>query len=336
MPSFPGFLTRLRLELAGLRLVAPLIEASTRPAGAILRFARVRPARPGAFQPLKRDEVTPEFLDGVLRALRRWHYDIIPIGEVVSRAEAGGGRFVCLTFDGGSRDLIEYAAPVLKRHMAPFTLYLPTGFLDGVGEAWWLALEQVVATHSRISLVINGEERRFKLGSTSEKHDVYDYLGNWLRGLPPAERTNAIGDLCKRHGADLASASRAFAMTWDDVAGLAADPLVTIGTATVHWPALSSLSPAEAAREIRMGRAVAEAATGRSLPHFAYPSDAAGYGRREIGLAAEAGLATAATTNPGVIMQSARPDPLALPRVTIDGRMPSLRVLRAQLAGAKA
>lgn len=325
----------MRLEMAGLGIIARLIAARARPAGAILRFARVRPARREAFQPLKQDEVTPEFLEGVLHALRRWHYDIVPIGEIMSRVSTGAARFVCLTFDGGSRDLVEHAVPVLKRHAAPFMFYLPTGFIDGVGEAWWLALEQVVATHSRISLVMNGEERRFKLESNSEKHEAYAYLANWLRALPPAELANAIGDLCKRHGADLASVSRTFAMSWDDVAGLAADSLATIGTATVHLHALSSLNASEAAREIRMGRAVAEAATGRSLPHFAYPFDAAGYKRREIGLVGEAGFATAVTTNPGVVMRSSNPDPLALPRITVDGRIPSLRVLRAQLAGVK-
>lgn len=335
MPSFPGLLRRLRLETAGLGALARIIEASVRPQGAILRFSRVRPARRDVFQPLKQDEVTPDFLDRVLRALRRWHHEIVPIGEAMARANAGGPRFVCLTFDGGSRDIIEHAVPVLKRYAVPFTLYLPTGFIDGVGEAWWLALEQVVAAHHRISLVINGEERRFKLDSVSEKYDVYDYLATWLRSLPPAEQSNAIGDLCKRHGAHLESLSRSFAMTWDDIATLAADPLVTIGTATVHWPALSSLGATEAAREIRMGRAVAEAATGRALPHFAYPFDAAGYSRREIGLAGGAELATAVTTNSGAILRGKAIDPLALPRITVDGRMPSLRALRAQLAGIK-
>lgn len=304
-------------------------------AGAILRLSRVRPARAERFQPLKQDEVTPEFLDRMLRALRRWRTDVVPVGEVLARASAEGSaqRFVALTFDGGSRDLIEHATPVLKRHAVPFTLYLPTGFVDAVGEAWWIALERIVATHSRISLVMNREERRFKCESVLEKLDVYDYLGQWLRGLPPAELSNAIADLCGRHGVDLAAVSRDFAMTWDDVVELAADPLVTIGTATVHLPALSTLNSAEAAREIRMGRAVAEAATSRSLPHFAYPFDAAGYGRREIGLAGDAGLATAVTTTPGVILRGQQVDPLALPRITIDGRIPSLRALRAQLLG---
>lgn len=326
----------MRLEAAGFGIPARLIRARMRPLGAVLRFARVRPARSNPFQPLKQDEVTPEFLDRVCRALRRWHYEVIPIGDVPARAADGENpRFVCLTFDGGSRDLVEHALPVLKRHAIPFTFYLPTGFVDRVGEAWWLALERIIATHHRISLVINREERRFKLDSVPEKHDVFDYLSNWLRGLPPAELSVAIGDLCGRHGVDLAAVSRDFAMTWDDVAAFRDNPMVTIGTATVHVPALSTLSAPEAAREIRMGRAVAEAATGQSLSHFAYPFDAAGYGRREVELARDAGLATAVTSVPGAIMRDRTVNPLALPRIMVDGRMPSLRMLRAQLAGVE-
>lgn len=326
----------MRLETAGLGIPARIIGARMRPAGAILRFCRVRPARSDAFQPLKQDEITPEFLDRVCRALRRWRYDVVPIGDVPARAaDSESARFVCLTFDGGSRDLVEHALPVLKRHAIPFTFYLPTGFVDRVGEAWWLALERIIATHHRISLVINREERRFKLDSVPEKQEVYDYLSDWLRGLPPAELSAAISDLCGRHGVDLAAVSRDVAMTWDDVAGFQADPLVTIGTATVHLPALSNLSSADAAREIRMGRAVAEAATSRSLPHFAYPLDAAGYGRREKELADEAGLVTAVTSIEGVIKRGKPINPLALPRIMVDGRMPSLRVLRAQMAGVE-
>ena len=46
-------------------------------------------------------------------------------------------------------------------------------------------------------------------------------------------------------------------MDWDDLARLAADPLVTIGSATVNYPVLSNLKDADAEREMTMGRAVA-------------------------------------------------------------------------------
>ncbi len=48
----------------------PLLRS--RGAGAILRFERVRPRRRGAFQPLRENEITPQFLDRAIRALKRW------------------------------------------------------------------------------------------------------------------------------------------------------------------------------------------------------------------------------------------------------------------------
>ena len=332
----PGFLTRTRLAVAGLSGYARVFEARSDSAGAILRFARVRPPQSGPFQPLKAHEITPKFLDRAVRAIRRWNYDIVPIAEAIERAGAkpAAKRFVCLTFDGGSRDQATHAYPVLARHAVPFTVYLPTGSVDGVGETWWLALEQVIARHSRISLMMDRDERRFTVAGLTEKHELYDYLSVWLRALPPAELSATIADLCKRYGVDLGAISRDFAMNWDDVARLAADPLATIGTATVHGSMLAGLSSADAAREIKMGRAVAEAALSRSLPHLAYPFGEQGTcGQREALLAGDAGFATAATLVSGTISRTGTLDPLKLPRIAWDGRVTSLRVLRAMLAG---
>ncbi len=338
MSRLPRVLTRTRLAIASLSGYARAFEAQSGSAGAILRLARVRPRQSDPFQPLKSNEITPAFLDCAIRAIRRWNYDIVPIGEAVDRAGAKvARRFVCLTFDGGSHDLMVHGYPVLARHAVPFNVYLPTGFIDGVGEAWWLALEQVIARHSRISLMMGHDERRFTVGSITDKTELYDYLSGWLRALPPADLSATIGDLCKRYGVDLEALSRDFAMNWDDVARLAADPLATIGTATVHGSMLASLNSADAAREMRMGRAVTEAALGRSARHLAYPFGEEGTcGSRETLLAGEAGFATAVTLISGTIPRGDVPDPLRLPRIGWDGRITSLRVLRAMLAGLKA
>ena len=77
-----------------------------------------------------------------------------------------------------------------------------------------------------------------------------------MRTLPPQDLTFAINDLCKRYSVDLAALSRGLSMDWDDLAKLAADPLVTIGSATVNYPVLSNLRDADAQREIAMGKAV--------------------------------------------------------------------------------
>jgi peptidoglycan/xylan/chitin deacetylase (PgdA/CDA1 family) len=330
------FVDGLRLELAYFSGYARLAEWRSGGAGVILRFERVRPARADRFQPLKSGEITPAFLDRVVRALRRWKFDIVSIDEVCRRASQprSGPRFVCLTFDGGYRDVMTFAYPILSRHAVPFAVYLPTAFSDGLGEAWWLALEQIVAQHDRISLVMDRTEHHFVVRAVSEKVQLYDFLDGWMRKLAPPDLTVAINDLCKRYSVDLATISRGASMSWDDLAKLAADPLVTIGTATVNYPILANLRDAAALREMTMGRAVAKAALGRDPKHFAYPFGHHGsFGRQHLIMAADAGFASAVSAISGVVLAADQSNLHALPRIDWDGRRHSLRAMRAMLSG---
>jgi peptidoglycan/xylan/chitin deacetylase (PgdA/CDA1 family) len=329
-------LTRLRLELAYFSGLAWLRANATGGAGVILRFERVRPRRSERFQPLRSHEITPKFLDRTIRALKRWKFDIVSMDEVCRRAVtlASPRRFACLTFDGGYRDLVTSAYPLLAEHGVPFTVYLPTAFPDGLGEAWWLALEEVIARENRVSLVMDRKEHRFDIGSTSEKYQLYNFLAGWMRSLPPIELSSAINDLCKRYSVDLAAVSREASMDWTELAKLAADPLVTIGSATVNYPVLSTLKDAAALREMTMGRAVAEAAFRRDVRHFAYPfGDRASWRPRHVAMAAEADFASAVSAIPGVVEVEGRTNLHALPRIAWDGRQRSLRVMRAMLSG---
>jgi peptidoglycan/xylan/chitin deacetylase (PgdA/CDA1 family) len=329
-------LTSLRLELAYFSGRVWLRRRGAGGAGVILRFERVRPPRGGRFQPLKSHEITPQFLERTIRALKRWKFDIVSMDEVCRRAvtPASRRRFVCLTFDGGYRDLMTSAYPLLAKHGVPFTVYLPTSFPDGLGEAWWLALEKMIARENRLSMIMDRKEQRFDIGDISAKYQLYEFLAGWLRSLPPAELSSAINDLCKRYSVDLAVLSREASMDWGDLATLAADPLVTIGSATVNYPILSTLKAADALREITMGRAVAEAAFRREVKHFAYPfGDRASWRREHIGMAAEAGLASAVSAIPGVVEAQGRTNLHALPRIAWDGQQRSLRVMRVMLSG---
>ena len=261
------------MELAYFSGYFRLKQRQTGGAGVILRFERVRPRRAERFQPHQWREITPQFLDRAIRALKRWKYDLVSMDEVCRRAVTlPHARSLCrLTFDGGYKDVIASAYPVLSKHGVPFTIYLPTAFPDGLGEAWWLALEDMIARESRISLVIDRKERHFSTGSTSEKYQTYEFLVSWMRTLPPPDLTFAINDLCKRYSVDLAALSRGLSMDWDDLAKLAADPLVTIGSATVNYPVLSNLrTPTRSARS-RWARRSRQAAFHRDVRHFAYP-----------------------------------------------------------------
>jgi peptidoglycan/xylan/chitin deacetylase (PgdA/CDA1 family) len=301
-----------------------------------MRFERVRPPRSARFQPLKSREVTPKFLDRTIKALKRWKFDIVSLDEVCQRSVrlASPRRFVSLTFDGGYKDLMASAYPVLSQHGVPFTVYVPTAFPDGLGEAWWLALEAVIARESRVSLVMDRKERHFDIASTSEKYQLYDFLSGWMRTLAPTDLSAAIKDLCSRYSVDLAALSREASLDWDDLSKLAADPLVTIGSGTVNYPVLSNLRDAAALREMTMGRAVAHTAFHRDIRHFAYPfGDRASWRRQHIAMAEEAGFTSAVSAISGVVETEGRTNLRALPRISWDGRQHSLRVMRVILSG---
>jgi peptidoglycan/xylan/chitin deacetylase (PgdA/CDA1 family) len=336
LPSDIGLVMRAKLELAYFSGYAVALQ-SRGGAGVILRFARVRPRQTGRFQPLRGDEITPQFLDRVIDALKRWNLDIVSMDEVCKRAVtlAAPRRFVCLTFDGGYKDVVASAYPVLSRHGVPFTVYVPTAFPDGVGEAWWLALEAIIAREDRLSLIMAGEERHFNIAGVAEKSELYGFLDRWMRSLPPSELSLAINDLCHRYSVDLVTLSRAASMDWHDLAKLVADPHVTIGAATVNYPILSNLRDAAALREMTMGAAVAEAALRRKIRHFAYPfGDATSWQRKHAVMAAEAGFASAVSSIPGVMQSAGHSDLHALPRIFWDGRLQSLRALRVMLSGS--
>jgi peptidoglycan/xylan/chitin deacetylase (PgdA/CDA1 family) len=336
LPSDNRFLTSLKLELAYFSGLPLLKGRRSGGAGVILRFERVRPPRSARFQPLKSREITPKFLDRTIKALKRWKFDIVSLDEVCQRSVrlAAPRRFVSLTFDGGYKDLIASAYPVLSRHGVPFTVYVPTAFPDGLGEAWWLALEAVIARESRVSLVMDRKERHFDIASTSEKYQLYDFLSGWMRTLAPTDLSAAIKDLCSRYSVDLAALSREASLDWDDLARLAADPLVTIGSGTVNYPVLSNLKDAAALREMTMGKAVAHTAFHRDIRHFAYPfGDRASWRRQHIAMAEEAGFTSAVSAISGVVETEGRTNLHALPRISWDGRQRSLRAMRVILSG---
>ncbi len=330
------WLTRLKLELAYCGGRAWWSGKGRRTAGAILRFQRVRPRQRGPFQPLKADEITPRFLDRVISALKRWNYDIVGMDEVCRRAVSSPQprRFVCIGFDGGYKDVIAFAYPVLARHRIPFTVYVPSAFPDAVGEPWWLALEAVIARQTRLSLAVDGHERHFTIATTAAKYEVYDFLSGWMRSLPQSEVSVAINDLCRRHSVDLTRLTREAALDWADLANLAADPNVTLGSATVNYPVLSNLKDADAMREVTMGRAVLEAALRREVRHFAYPfGDRGTWRSAHAVMVQQAGFVSAVSGIPGVVEAGGRTNLHALPRIGWDGRERSLRVMRMLLSG---
>jgi peptidoglycan/xylan/chitin deacetylase (PgdA/CDA1 family) len=306
--------------------------------GMILTLHHVRPPRPGRFQPNRLLEVSPRFLEKVIQRLRRSPFDIIGMDEMHHRLCTGlsSRRFVCLTIDDGYRDILIWAYPILKKYEIPFTLYIPTSFPDRLGELWWLALEAVIARNDRIGLVIDGKDQRFDCRTVKEKRQLFAAIYGWLRQLDSEEEMRrVVRDLSERYHVDAAAFCDELCMGWDELADLAADPLVTIGAHTVNHVILKKLPEKAARKEMEMSRAVIEASLGVRPQHLAYPiGDRTAAGPREFRIAADLGFKTAVTTRPGVIFPRHHEHLTALPRISLNGEFQRMRYLNVLLSGA--
>jgi peptidoglycan/xylan/chitin deacetylase (PgdA/CDA1 family) len=305
--------------------------------GVILTLHHVRPPRRDRFQPNRILEVTPRFLRRVVKMLARSRIDVISLDEMYRRLTERdfGRRFVCLTFDDGYRDNLEFAYPILREAGFPFAVYVPTSFPDRLGDLWWLALEAVITKRERVGLVIDGENRSFDCGTVTEKWALYDELYWWLRRRESeAELRLIVRDLALRYQVDIAAFCKDLCMSWQEIAQLARDPLVTIGAHTVNHLALAKLPEKTVRSEMDLSRTVIESALGARPAHLSYPyGDAGSAGPREFAIAAQLGFKTGVTTRPGMLFRAHAKRLTALPRISLNGEYQQLRYVRVLLSG---
>jgi peptidoglycan/xylan/chitin deacetylase (PgdA/CDA1 family) len=304
--------------------------------GLILMLHHVRPWRAREFAPNRVLEITPDFLDVVLTELRREGFDVIPLDAVPDRLrpDHASRPFAVLTFDDGYRDNVEHAWPVLRRHNAPWTLFLTTDFVDGHGRLWWVELEEAIARLDRIALSCNGEWLDLPSRTPIEKQAAFECVYRHLRA-GPEERLRAVtANLAAQAGVDTGRLAADLCLGWDEVQILAREPGVSIGAHTLSHPILAKCHAVAAMREIAESKSVLERRLGRPVRHLAYPfGDRSAVGAREFRLAREAGYVTAITSRPAHLFADHAAQTHALPRVSVNGLFQSKTALRALLSG---
>jgi peptidoglycan/xylan/chitin deacetylase (PgdA/CDA1 family) len=333
-------LSRHRLFAAGFRMLAAVraerwLGPVTRGRGVILTFHHVRPAAFGAFAPNRLLEITPGFLDLTVRTLRAEGFDIVPLDDVPSRlAEPDAKPFAALTFDDGYRDNLEHAAPILRRHRAPWTLFVTADFAEGRGRLWWLELERAIARLEQVSLTVGEEALDLPSRTAAEKRDAFEAVYWRLRAGPEEALLATIARLSESAGGVPENLVRRLCLGWDEIAELARDPAVSIGAHTMTHPMLAKHDEARARREIAGSKAIIEEKLGRPVRHLAYPvGDRTSAGPREFRLAREAGFASAVTTRPGHVFPAHAGHLHALPRISANGLFQSEAALRSLLSG---
>lgn len=304
--------------------------------GVIFTMHHVRPGEPAGFSPNRILEITPEFLELVVTQVRWAGFDIVSLDEAVERLKEDGSKpFVVLTFDDGYRDNLEIAYPVLKRLDAPFCVYVATGLPDGTADLWWVALERVVAGTDRVRCVLDDETVDMATVDDEEKFAAHNRIYWWLRGCDEDRQRSFIHDLAARHDLDLVDLCKRLSMTWDEIAELSRDPLVTIGAHTIGHYALAKIDAERARAEMADSADILERCLGVRPRHFSYPyGDPGSAGMREFKMARRLGFETAVTTRPGVLFNSHRDQLTTLPRVSLNGDFQAQKYLELFLSGA--
>jgi len=306
-----------------------LVRRLSRARGVIFTLHRVLPDEPADFSPNAILQVKPDYLDFVIRRVRKLGLDIVDLDEAIRRIESNEEtkKFVVFTFDDAYRDNLRHALPVLRHNQCPFTLYVPTALVDGVGEVWWQALEDIVGAQNALAVTdANGETTYLPSATEEEKYAAYDVLYRRMRAMPERERVALIRELARQYGLDLEQHCRELIMDWAELRAFATDQLCTIGAHTVHHYELAKLPLNDARVEIDQSIRIIKAQFGKAPMHLSYPiGGASSAGPREYGLARDMGLRSAVTTRPGGLYAHHRNSLHALPRVSLNGRFQAKR-----------
>ena len=305
--------------------------------GVIFTLHRVLPDDPADFSPNAILQVRPDFLEFAIRRVRQLGLDIVDLGEALRRVESDRPEkpFAVFTFDDAYRDNLRYALPILRRNQCPFTLYVPTALVDGVGEIWWQALEDIIAGQSAVAVTYAGETDYLPSATLAEKHEAYDELYRRMRAMPEADRVELIRALAGQYGFDLEAHCRELIMDWNELKAFAGDQLCTLGAHTVHHYELAKLAPTDARSEIEQSIRVMKAQFGAAPIHLSYPlGGPTAAGPREFDIARELGLRSAVTTRPGGLYPRHRDSLHALPRISLNGRFQARRYMDVFATGA--
>lgn len=321
------------IEASGLHR---LVRSRTRGLGAILMLHHVRPFVRRAFSPNRGLEITPEFLNQVLTRIKRQGYEFVALDEVPHRLEQNDRNrpFIAITVDDGYRDLVDHALPIFKRHRAPFTAFVTTGFADGTVPIWWIDMERAIAVLSEIAIEVDGFSFVARTRSVQEKYRVFEMLYWRLRRGSEFRLRKVVAALTEQAQLDSIATVKRLCLSWDELRGLAEEPLATIGAHTLSHPMLARHEDAFASHEIKDSRGILENELGCEVRHFAYPvGDRTSAGRREFEMVGAEGFSTGVTTRPGMLFAEHARHLAALPRLSLNGYFQRERDLDLLLSG---
>ncbi|MDL2407442.1 polysaccharide deacetylase family protein [Rhizobium calliandrae] len=304
--------------------------------GAIFTLHHVRPPLRRTFAPNAHLEISPEFLDRVIKRLKRDGYEFIAIDALPERIANDRNKppFAIFTLDDGNRDNLDHALPVFSRHSAPFTVFVAQGLSERTHSIWWETLADLLNRLNRVTFDFGGGAESFDLDKASQRQAVFARFAAYVHGQEEMEAVARIDELARKNGLEPLDLVRASIMDRDELKQLIRHPLASLGAHTVSHRALARLPEAEAAAEMALSADYIADITGRRPATIAYPYGTAdAVSPREARLAAELGFSVGVTTRPGTIGAVNAATITHLPRLSLNGHYQKARYATALASG---
>jgi peptidoglycan/xylan/chitin deacetylase (PgdA/CDA1 family) len=328
-------LIRAGLEAAALP-GAGRLSPSAAGRGMIFTLHHVRPTRAHEFEPNAHLSITPEFLDEAIAAARQCGLTPVHLEDLPDLlADASDTRkFMCFTLDDGYRDNEQFAAPVFRKHGAPYTIFITPGFVERSRTMWWETAEELTRAASSFQFDFGNGTETVGSASHSEKFAAFERLANFVQSTDEDEAIARIDLAAKRVGVDPEAIVDREIMTAIELRNLVADPLARLGAHTITHPNLVRVTEPRLRQELEHSAARVAGYCGQQPKAFAYPYGSRhAVGPREAKAAMETGFSLAVTTQPGVLNSGSLARRAELARVSLNGYYQKSRYVKALASG---
>lgn len=237
-----------------------------------------------------------------LESLLSQGWRVIDLGAAVAAHRAGASleRTAVITIDDGWASTFTHAAPLLRRHQLPSTLYVTTYYAEHRYEVFNVALYYMVwksaLDHVRLNTGVPALDREYRI-----KPDGPKAVGEWIeasRTLSAEGRQAVLESIARSLGLDPREVfrdDRFRLVSPEQVRQLAADGMdIQLHT---HRHRLPDESLEALKDEMRDNRTRLESWTGRTCDHFCYPSGI--YSMQQAEWLQQAGIQSSTTCDHG-------------------------------------
>ena len=256
---------------------------------------------------VSRTGTSQNHLRKTLAYLRRNDYQLLSLEEVV-RCFSGEGpplrKAVAFTVDDGYLDQATVGAPIFLEFGCPVTIFLTTGFLDGIVVPWWDSVRYVFANTSLHRFQMELGEMLVSFTCTTEEERFQSEMAFLVRAKDVTDTERRMGIEKLAVAAEVAlpdhPVSPNLPMSWDQARSLERSG-VTFGPHTVTYPILSQVSAQAAEHEMTESWRRLRQELDHPVPVFCYPNGRlVDFGAREIELAKKLGMTGAVTVDEAV------------------------------------